>query len=302
MIRTILGDISPASGGVVDSHDHLFLASPALPGEALDDADAAERELAAFQQCGGGTVVQWTPSGLHRDLAGLRRISAATAVHVVAATGRHRRALYPADAEIQTLSVDRLAAVFITDIEERGCGLVKIGTGGADLAADEADALQAAAIAHHATGAPIAIHLEGGSGADGVLRLLMAAGVPTRSIVLGHLGRNPDERQIVEAAGSGAWLCLDAPSPRHPISLDRLSQLVSVLTGAGHGAQLLLGADRTTASSRAEAPPQGPVGLLDGTVEPLRAELGNRLLDTIMIDNPARAWALSAERARIALR
>lgn len=302
MIRTVLGDIPSATAGVVDSHDHLFLASPALPGEALDDADAAERELAAFRQRGGGTVVQWTPSGLHRDLPALRRISAATGVHVVAATGRHRRTLYPADAEIPALSVDRLAAVFITDIEERGCGLVKIGTGGADLAADEADALQAAAIAHHATGAPVAIHLEGGSGADGVLRRLTSDGVPAESIILGHLGRNPDERQIVEAAESGAWLCLDAPSPRHPISLDRLSNLVSLLTGAGHGAQLLLGADRTTASSTAEASPQGPVGLLDGTVEPLRAECGNRLLDTIMIDNPARAWALSTESARIAFR
>ncbi|HXH36086.1 MAG TPA: aryldialkylphosphatase [Plantibacter sp.] len=302
MIRTVLGDIASATAGVVDSHDHLFLASPALPGEALDDADAAQRELVAFQHRGGGTVVQWTPFGLHRDLAALRRISASSGVHVVAATGRHRRALYPADAEVRALGVDRLASVFITDIEERGCGLVKIGTGGADLASDEADALQAAAIAHRVTGAPIAIHLEGGSGADGVLHRLTAAGVPARSIVLGHLGRNPDERRIVEAAESGAWLCFDAPSARHPISVDRLARLLSVLTGAGHGAQLLLGADTTAASSRAAPFENGPAGLLRGTVEPLRVELGDSTLDAILVGNSARAWALDTDSATPALR
>lgn len=297
MIRTVLGDIPSATAGVVDSHDHLFLASPALPGEALDDVDAAQRELGAFQQRGGGTVVQWTPSGLHRDLAGLRKTSASSGVHVVAATGRHRRALYPAEAEVRALGVDRLASVFITDIEERGCGLVKIGTGGVDLASDEEEALQAAAIAHGVTGAPIAIHLEGGSGADGVLRRLTAAGVSARSIVLGHLGRNSDERGIVEAAESGAWLCFDAPSARHPISVDRLARLLSVLMEAGHAPQLLLGADTTTASSRAAPFGNGPSGLLRGTVEPLRVELGDTALDAILIGNPARAWALDTDSA-----
>jgi 5-phospho-D-xylono-1,4-lactonase len=70
--RTVLGDVDPAQLGVTDAHDHLFFRSPLLPGQELDDADAAGAELGAFADLGGATVVQWTPAGMGRradDLA-----------------------------------------------------------------------------------------------------------------------------------------------------------------------------------------------------------------------------------------
>ncbi len=112
-IRTLLGDMEPDGLGAVDAHDHLFLSSPALPGEGLDDADAAERELRAFRRVGGGTVVQWTPRGLGRSLTELALISSRTGVHVVAATGRHRAALYARGSSTTALSGDGLADAFV---------------------------------------------------------------------------------------------------------------------------------------------------------------------------------------------
>ena len=290
-IRTVLGDIDAATAGVVDSHDHLFLSTPALPGVELDDARAAAEELAAFGRARGGTIVQWTPAGLKRGLTALQRLSVTADVHIVAATGRHRGPLYGANARLPTLSGDRLANEFITDVVHRRCGMVKVGVSSQTVTDDEMDALHAAAATHHATGVPIAVHLEQGSAFERVLQLLAADGVPVRSVVLGHIGRNPDEDQILAAAHSGAWLCLDGPSTRHPLTLARLTKLVALLIDAGHSGQILLGADTTTAGR--SAPGAGPGGLICDTVPALSSAIGAAGVATIMVDNPARAWSLS---------
>jgi phosphotriesterase-related protein len=39
IIRTVLGDISPADFGPCDAHEHLFLDTPAQPGEEFLDHD-----------------------------------------------------------------------------------------------------------------------------------------------------------------------------------------------------------------------------------------------------------------------
>lgn len=291
VVRTVRGDINPTAMGAVDSHDHMFLTTAALPGEELDDEDAAAAELHAFSKAGGGTVVQWTPRGLGRGLPALRRISEATGTHVVAATGRHRMALYANESIATEHTIDELAQAFITDVSERDCGLIKIGVSYEFITPDEAHALHAAALAHHATGAPIAIHLEQGSAADLVLEALLTRGVPTASIVLGHLGRNPKLSRIIDAAESGAWLCLDTPSPRHPLGIEQLAHIVVTLVDHGHLAQLLLGADTTVASGRSDSLSFGPAALIRRVVPRLTDVLDADSTSRILRDNPARAWS-----------
>ncbi|MGD8193574.1 hypothetical protein ACEXQB_003655 [Herbiconiux sp. P18] len=293
-IRTVRGDIDPAEAGAVDSHDHLFLTTPTLPGEQLDDESAAGDVLRAFAAAGGGTIVQWTPQGLTRRISTLERLSGATGVHVVAATGRHRRPVYGARWVEPEPCIDELAASFITDITHRACGLIKVGTGSAAISPDESVALHAAALAHHATGAPIAVHLEQGSAAELVLGVLLAAAVPATSIVLGHLGRNPEPARILEAARSGAWLCLDTPSPRHPIEPGRLVHLLATLVEHGHLAQLLLGADTTVANARSDVRSFGPAALLQSLLPRVEHVLGDDVARRIVRGNPARAWAMRA--------
>ena len=95
MIRTVLGDLPPAAFGVCDAHDHLFFRSALLPGQELDDEDAALAEVRAFTAAGGQAIVQWTPYGLGRRAELLPGISTSTGVSLVAATGLHRREHYP---------------------------------------------------------------------------------------------------------------------------------------------------------------------------------------------------------------
>jgi phosphotriesterase-related protein len=290
-VRTVLGDIAPTELGAVDSHDHLFLTTAVLPGEELDDEAAAAADICSFASRGGGTLVQWTPRGLRRRLPALRRISTDSGVHIVAATGRHRKVVYPRRAVEPALTVDQLARAFISDITERSCGLIKVGVGYATIAPDEEDALAAAAQAHHATGAPVAIHLEEGTAADLALSSLFDKGVAPRSIVLGHLGRNPELPPIIAAAESGAWLCLDTPSPRHPLGTDRLAHIIRMLIERGHRDQILLGADTTVASARSDPLSFGPAALLSSVVPRVTEAVGPDAVSRLLVENPARAWA-----------
>lgn len=91
-VRTVLGDIRPEELGVCDAHDHLFLRSPQLPGQELDDLFATRAELTAFRAAGKAAVVQWTPYGMGRRAADLPGLSRATGVHLVCATGLHQAA------------------------------------------------------------------------------------------------------------------------------------------------------------------------------------------------------------------
>ncbi len=290
-VRTVLGDVAPAALGVTNSHDHLFFRSSQLPGAELDDPDLAAAEVRAFIGVGGRTIVQWTPRGLGRHRGHLVRIAATHDVHVVAATGRHR-AIHQLPGAVDE-TVDELAMAFVADIEDAiaPCGLIKIGTGYHHLDAWEQASLEAAAQAHLATGVPIAIHLELGTAGGLVLDALFRCGVAPEAIVLGHVGRHPEDRGLLELAARGAFLCFDGPSRANHQTDWRTPACVELLVDRGHGHQLLIGGDTTTASARSVTGGPGMPGLLSGFASALRDRIGEEAYGAIVIDNPARAFA-----------
>ncbi|MFC1410057.1 phosphotriesterase [Streptacidiphilus sp. N1-12] len=304
LVRTVLGDVPARELGAVDSHDHLHLRSAQLPGQELDDQAAAAAELGAFRAAGGGTVVQWTPYGLGRRAERLAELSRATGVHVLAATGLHQARHYPPGA------VERagdLARLFVQELTEGlraddgaplpvRASLVKVAGSYHGLDAHARTVLAAAAEAHRATGAPIAVHLEQGTAAAEVLALLCdRLAVPPERVVLGHLNRFPDLRLHREAAERGAYLCFDGPSAAHHATDWRLLDALKELVDAGHVRQLLLGGDTTTARARsfgAGGAGPGMPFLLTGLRPRLRRELGEEAAELLFVGNPARAFAL----------
>ena len=90
IVRTVRGDIAPETLGPTDAHEHLFLVTPAQPGDEFADVDRSLQEAATLVAAGGRALVDWTPIGLGRDFDGLERISRETGLHIVAATGLHR--------------------------------------------------------------------------------------------------------------------------------------------------------------------------------------------------------------------
>ncbi|MFJ2862209.1 phosphotriesterase [Kitasatospora sp. NPDC087314] len=314
-VRTVLGDLDPAELGVTDSHDHLFIRSPLLPGEELDDPAAAEGVLRAFAAVGGRSFVQWTPYGMGRGAGSLAKLSRATGVHVVAGTGLHQAAHYDPDT-LPTL-YDGLAERFISDLttglttepaaepaagaptkaptEPRGAsegvraGLIKVACDAGTTTWHTRRVMTAAAEAHHATGAPIAVHLEPGAHPHFVMHWLHARhGVPPDRIILGHLTRLPDVRLHRELAAEGVHLALDSPSRAgHPAD-HQAFDVIADLVDAGHASQLLLGADTTTRTARRG---DGPTRLLTDLAPRLARTFGPELPDLLLTANPAAAFA-----------
>ncbi|MFF4214695.1 phosphotriesterase family protein [Streptomyces nondiastaticus] len=292
VVRTVLRDVPASELGVCDAHDHLFLRSPRLPGQELDDADAAGEELRAFRRLGGRAVVQWTPRGMGRRRADLAALASATGAHVIAATGLHQAVHYAP--EYLERDRDRLAELFVRDLTEGPvrAGLVKVAGGFHGLDEHARHVMAAAAQAHHATGAAVAVHLELGTGADEVLDLLCGElDVPPGRVVLGHLNRFPDLRVHLRAARAGAFLAFDGPSRAHHATDWRLFDALTALAEAGHADRVLLGGDTTTAAARSSADGPGMPYLLRRLRPALAAELGDDFAHGAFVTNPARAFA-----------
>jgi phosphotriesterase-related protein len=280
-VRTVLGDLPPGQFGVTDSHDHLFLASARLPGQELADPDAAEAELRDFAALGGRAVVQWTPYGMGGRPDDLAELSRRTGVHLVAATGLHQAAHYPDPAALRRLD---LAELFTAELG-RFAGLVKVAGAYHGLDAHARWTMTAAAEAHRATGAPIAVHHELGTAAEDVLELLCGTlGVPPHRVVLGHLNRFPDLGLHRRLAASGAYLAFDGPSAANHATDHHLLDCLTALADAGHADRLLLGGDTTTAAARGN--PGMPYLL-----RRIRPRLDPDLAHRVFTANPAEAFA-----------
>ncbi|MGW7681169.1 phosphotriesterase family protein [Kribbella sp. NPDC054772] len=296
-IRTVLNDLAPEALGVCDAHDHLFFRSALLPGQELDDEAAAVAEVRAFARAGGQAIVQWTPHGLHQGAEALPGISTGTGVSIVAATGLHRREHYP-EGYVDEIR-DQLAEIFVreltTGIGETPvrAGLIKVAGGFHVLDAHAELVMRAAAEAHHATNAPIAVHHELGSAADAVLDLLVdELEVHPAAVILGHLNRFPDHRVHLELAQRGAWLAFDGPSRANNATDPRLTDCLAALIDAGYTDRLLLGGDTTSARARAstgEGP--GMPYLLTHLRPRITRYFGADVADAVFRDNPARAFA-----------
>jgi predicted metal-dependent phosphotriesterase family hydrolase len=291
IIRTVTGDIDPASLGPCDAHEHLFLDTPAQPGEEFLDWDKAVAEALTLAAAGGRSLVDWTPIGLARDLDGLVHVARETGLHVVAATGLHRDAHYAAEDALRSESAAALADRFVSELGDR-CGIIKAGASYHHLTAFEEKAFEAAALAHVRTGAPVCVHTQHGTMGLALVERLRGLGVAPEAVILAHVDRNPDAGEHAETASTGATLQLDGPGRAKYWPDSTILRLIADLEEAGHADRLLLGGD-TGRRGMMRAYGGGPgLDYVFARFKPrLERELGQELSDRIFVTNPARAFA-----------
>lgn len=289
-VRTVLGDIAPAELGPCDAHEHLFLVTPAQPGEEYSDVSKAIEEAQTLRAAGARALVDWTPIGLGRDLDGLRAVSEATGLHIVAATGLHRDVHYAADDPLRAETEAALASRFVAELER--CGIIKIAADYHTITAFEAKAFAAAAEAHGEVGAPVCVHTEHGTMGIAVVERLRELGVPPERVILAHVDRNPDPGEHAETAATGAWLQLDGPGRTKYWPDSTILALLADLAERGYAERLLLGGD-TGRRSMFRAFGGGPgMDYVFARFKPrLERELGRELSEQIFVANPARAFA-----------
>lgn len=308
-VRTVLGDVAAADLGVTNYHEHLFQVTPLLPGEELDDEAASQAEFGHAVDAGLQAMVDATPIGLGRRPTATARISAALGLHVVATAGVHHEGHYPADHWIRR--VDDLDARLVAELVdgqpiEDGpapgavatgpdgapvrAGILKGGIGYWSISSFERRTLDALAVAHARTGAPIMVHLEEGSAAHEVLDLLVTGGVAEQSVILAHVDRSPDRFLFAELADRGAWLGCDGAArlKRWPESM--LIDCLAATVEAGHADRILLGGDVARRSRYLSYGGMPGVGYLTRRFVPrLRQAVGPGTIHRFLVDNPAAA-------------
>lgn len=323
LIRTALGDITADRLGPTDYHEHLFQASPLLPSDELDDEVASGEEARLLRAAGIAAIVDATPIGLGRDPAAAARISARAELGVVLTTGAHRGAHYPDEHWLRRLGIEQLADRFTTELldgmaaadeptdgpsggqsgqraaqspagEPIRAGMLKAGIGYWSIPAFERRVLEAVALAHARTGAPVMVHLEHGSAAFEVVELLGGLGVAPGRLVLAHLDRNPDPGPHIELAQAGVYLGYDGMARTRGWPDSLLVDLIDQVVRAGCGERILLGGDVARRSRYVAYGGMPGLAYLPRRFVPRLSDLGHPgLVRTVLEDNPARflSWA-----------
>jgi 5-phospho-D-xylono-1,4-lactonase len=296
-LMTVLGPIPAHELGVTDAHDHLFLRSPALPGQDFHDV---EKAIAEVTGAGLSTIVEVTPIDLGRNPAGMRVVSQRTGVHVIAATGYHRDAHYPRGHWVYDASADELAARILADLQQgmdsdpARAGVIKAGASYQHISAAEQRRLIAAAAGSRETGVAILVHTEIGTCGHEIVDLLTREGLKPGRIILAHLDRNPDAELHREIADRGVWLEYDTPGRIKYRPDSQLIDLIEAMAQAGHAGSIMLGLDLGQRDYyRAYGGGPGLRYLMETFAPRLRRRVGEGVMQAILVDNPARAFAIA---------
>ncbi len=265
----------------------------------LDDLEVATREVARYAALGGGTLVEATGLGVGRDLRGLRAISEATGVHIVAGTGYYLDASQPADA--RTATAEQIRDRILQDLQEGEDGIRpgligEIGVG-AEFTPAEQRSLRGALLAQKETGLPVQVHMPAWFRlGDRVADLVDEHGVDPRRVVLCHMGPSGEDLGYQERLlERGLWLQYDmigmevfyADQGVQCPSDEQNAAWLARLVERGHGDQLLISQDIFIKSLLRHHGGPGYGHILQYFVPRLhRHGLAPSQTDQLLIDNP----------------
>lgn len=305
-VMTVRGPIDTAQLGLCYAHEHLFFdlwECADRPGSLYQDPGLTMRELAPFVAAGGKAIVDVTASwpAIGRNPEGLLRVAEELDLHIVMATGFYLPSFNRDSSFVHRSSVDELADSLVEEIDHgwgrTGIrpGVLKIATQYGYISPTEERALRAVARAHRRTGVPITTHAELFSGL-GLRQLALFAeeGVDPRNVVIGHCGTLLDVEYIAAVCETGAFAAFDTVGRSDMLPDEAVSDVIAELVRRGFGNRLLLSMDVCQRQHMAALGGPGWGYLLNGFV-PLLISRGidRATVDTMLIDNPARAFALA---------
>jgi len=265
------------------------------PGDEFSESDVPSKRREHWSQPASRRLSTGHRSALVVTPKGLLRVSEATGLHVVAATGVHRDAHYLADDALRATTAEALADRFVADIT---------GEGSAQEWSRRVPATTACRSSNRRYSrrrrgppsdrcAPLCPHRARNDG-TWHRRAPESPGCPRNIVLLAHL--RPQPRPRSEHAETGATASLGSnwtvPAAPSTAGLDRSFGSSPISPEHGLAGQLLLGRD-TGRSSMMRAYGGGPGldYLFARFKPPPRRELGEELSRTIFVENPARAFA-----------
>jgi phosphotriesterase-related protein len=342
--QTVLGPIDPEFLGVTLPHEHILQDSsfcfvePNDPEEKkwayqpvglenlswvlrhpfdnldnlkLDSEERAIKDLLRFKDAGGSTVVEQSVRGLSGDPRALVRISKATGLHIIMATGYYISSTHPE--ALSEMGVEEVGNELVRDImvgmgdTRVRAGILKGAIGGAGLRPSsrietgDRKVLQACAFAQRRTGAAVEVHNMRRDLAAEVLDLLKDAGADLSRVILLHADRWGTEPLIYpKLLQAGCYLEFDGfgtaelgliPAPGFDYQMNDAQRcdLILKVIAQGYLKQILISQDvwvKTRAQSYGGA---GYAHILRNGV-PLMKHKGvtEEQIHTILVENPKR--------------
>jgi 5-phospho-D-xylono-1,4-lactonase len=314
---TVLGPLPVEQLGRTDAHEHLFLRTPALPAEEFDELEPAIAEVREGIHTGLAAIVELTPIGCGRRPDLLRAVAEATGIHIIGATGYHRDAHYPAGHWVDAASIETLAQRILSDLE-RGmhptdwddpareldparAGVIKAGASHERITPSEQRRLLAAVEAARRTGAPLVVHTEAGTCGREIVEMALRNGLRAERLTLAHMDRNPDVALHADICSAGVSLVYDTPGRTKYGPDSARIEFIAAMVDAGHADRLMLGLDLGRRDYfRAYGGGPGLRHLLGDFVPALRQRVGDEVVDRLLVDNPARAFALASVAESVA--
>jgi 5-phospho-D-xylono-1,4-lactonase len=307
IIRTVLGDIEPSSLGLTLGHDHLMTHPPEDVTDTdlvMDDLEAATQELELFKQAGGGAVVEMTTVDYGRDAGELEKVSRASGVHVIAATGFNKGVF--ADRLTEKIDVRDITNWMVNEVNigitrlsknqpraefsRARAGIIKASSGLNAANANEQKVFEAAARAHKITRAPISTHTEKGTWALGQIEIFQDFEVTMSKVLIGHLDLKPDLPYLLEVAKTGVNIGLDQfGKEKYLPDLERVKLIVQ-LCEAGFEKQIIIGGDMARKSYFKSYGGNPGLEHVPITVKKMLAQAGlsSEMIDNILIHYPQR--------------
>jgi phosphotriesterase-related protein len=226
-LMTVEGPILSDRIGVALPHEHIladFIGADKASRDRYDPDEVFRIVLPHLQRArdvGIATLFECTPAYLGRDIGLLKRLAAATGLHIVTNTGYYGAAndkFLPAHAFTET--ADQLAERWIGEwrdgIEGAGVrpGFIKTGVDPGTLSEVDRKLVRAAARTHLATGLTIASHTGDGKAVLEELTVLAEEGVDGTAFIWVHAQAEPNAALRAKAAERGAWIEFDGIAPQ----------------------------------------------------------------------------------------
>lgn len=290
-VMTVLGPVEPDGLGFTLSFERV-LAPPAGPNpdkiRSLNDLSTAVSALEGYGVTGGGTIVDLTPPAAGRRAGDLLWIAGMAPVNIVAATG-------PRD---PAASAERNAAAMIEELTT-GMDGTAARAGLIAIASDDRQ-VQAVAMAHLATGAPVALRGAGGVAALRMSRELIQAGVEPGAIMVAYAGSGEQDDLPLQLLDSDVYLAFRDWVDLEPALAEARFSEIAALARAGYRDRLLIsGEEGRQSRGQTSGGGTGLTWAID--VAPLKLmDVGLSAPDVraLFFENPARVLTIRAVRAQ----
>ena len=250
MVETVTGAIAVEQLGKTLIHEHFIFGYPGYQGdvtlgpfnegEALDEAIEIAHRIMSY---GVKTVVDPTPNECGRDPEFLRKVSEATGLQIVCATGfyyegegattyfKFRQSLGTAEEEIYEMFKKEITeGIGNTGIKP---GIIKLASSLNEITDYERMFFKAAARIHQETGIVILTHTQEGTMGPEQASLLIELGVDPSKVIIGHMCGNTDPSYHKKVMDQGVRIGFDRFGLQGlvgaPLDEERIRTLVTLL-------------------------------------------------------------------------